>query len=106
MTNDVISFECCKTFAGLVVSFENFPQLLRVVTCPRRLCLVIAGLSFCTSSNWSCKIFNHCGDDHHGGGGDILVVFMVVGGRDGSGGGDEMIRYIGTWDQSEYDVQT
>ena len=31
---------------------------------------------------------------------------MVVGGRDGSGGGDEMIRYIATWDQSEYDVQT
>ena len=38
MTNDVISFKCCKTFAALVVSFENFPQLLRVVTCPRRLC--------------------------------------------------------------------
>ena len=92
----MISFECCKTFAGLAVSFENFPQLLRVVTCPRRPCLVIAGLSFCSSSNWTCKIFNHCGDDDHDGGG---------GGVRGSGGGNEMIRYIATQYQSEYDVQ-
>ena len=65
MTNDAISFECCKTFAGLVVSFENFPQLLRVVTRPGRSAKSLQGLAFALAAIGVAKS-------------SIIVVMMVM----------------------------